>query len=139
MKTSHKLIIILLALLLPVFPSCELDEDGDPSGDLREKFTGTWRFNESEVKSTLAFYNVLISIDPGNSSQVLLRNFANIGNFHSAYGIVTTNRITIPQQTIASLVVSGTGNLINNSRMEWTYSVNDGADLISYSAVAEKQ
>jgi len=107
--------------------------------DLRDKFTGTWRLNESEVKNTMKFYNILITKDPGNRSLVLIRNFANQGSVHSAYGIVTPNRITLPAQTIASVYVSGTGILTSNNRMNWTYSVNDGADLINYTAVAEKQ
>jgi hypothetical protein len=139
MKIKSSILIVLLAFLPMLFSSCELDEDDDPFADPRDKFNGTWRLNESEAKSSMAFYNILISVDPGNTSQVLIRNFANTGNNHAAYGIVTTNRITVPAQTIASLDVSGTGVLSSIIRMNWTYSVNDGADLINYTATAEKQ
>jgi hypothetical protein len=138
MKKQHKFFLMILALMVFMFPACELDED-DPNADLREKFVGTWRFNESEVKSDLAFYTVVISKDPGNSSQVLLRNFGNVGNFHSAYGIVTASRITVTSQSVASIVVSGTGTMTSNTRMTWTYAINDGADLINFTAVADKQ
>ncbi len=139
MKSKSSILIVLLAFLPVLFVSCELDEDDGPLADPRDKFIGTWRLNESEAKSSMAFYNILISIDPGNTSQVLIRNFANTGNQHAAYGIVTSNRITVPAQTIALLDVSGSGVLASNNRMNWTYSVNDGADLINYTAVAEKQ
>jgi hypothetical protein len=138
MKKQRKFFLMMLALMVLAFPACELEED-DPDGDLRDKFIGTWRFNESEAKSDLAFYSVVISKDPGNSTQVLLRNFGNVGNFHSAYGIVTASRITVTSQSMASIVVSGTGNMSSNTRMTWTYSINDGADLINYTAVADKQ
>lgn len=138
MGKFNKLLLMATAIFVLLLPACEIDED-DNGANPRDKFLGTWRFNESEAKSELAFYNVSIVIDPGNSSQVLLRNFGNVGNFHSAYGIVTTDRITIPSQTVASLTISGSGTLTSNSRMTWTYSINDGADLINYTAIAEKQ
>lgn len=135
---QNRFILFLSASLLFFLPACEIEEE-DHDADLRDKFIGTWRFDESEVKSNQTFYNVSITYDPGNSSQVLLKNFANVGNFHSAYGIVTADRITVPAQTVASLTISGIGNLTTNSTMNWTYVVNDGADLISYEAVASKQ
>jgi hypothetical protein len=138
MIKQHRLVVVILASLFFCFVACELDEE-DPDADLRDKFIGTWRFDESEVKNDLAFYNVSITYDPSNSSQVLLTNFANVGNFHSAYGIVTEDRITIPAQTVASLTISGIGNRITNNSVSWTYAVNDGADLISYAAIAVKQ
>lgn len=138
MKIKYKSSLVALLMLVMIFPACELD-DVDPDGDIRDKFVGTWRFNESESKSDLAFYTVQISKDPGNTSQVLLRNFGNVGNFHSAFGIVTTNRITVTSQTLASFTISGSGTTVSNTRMNWTYSINDGADLINYTAVADKQ
>jgi hypothetical protein len=138
MIKQHRFVLFLVVILLFSFAACEIDED-DPNADLRDRFVGTWRFDESEVKSNLAFYNVSIAYDPSNSSQVLLTNFANVGNFHSAYGIVTEDRITIPAQTVASLTISGIGNRITNGSISWTYAVNDGADLISYAAIAIKQ
>lgn len=138
MKKQHIFPFLIIALAAMFFSACALDED-DPDADFRSNFIGTWRFNESEAKSDLAFYTVIISIDPQNSSQVLLKNFGNVGDFHSAYGIVTATRITVTSQNIASLTLSGTGNLLSNSLMAWSYSINDGADLIHYTATANKQ
>jgi len=137
MKIQYKTSLATLLMLVLILPACELD-DVDPDGDIRDKFIGTWRFDESEAKNDLAFYTVQISKDPGNSSQVLLRNFGNAGNFYSAYGIVTTNRITVSSQTLASFTISGSGTTVSNTRMNWTYSINDGADLTNYTAVADK-
>jgi hypothetical protein len=78
--------LFLFSVLILLFTGCEL-EDEDPDADPRQKFLGTWQFDESELKSNQAFYQVTISIDPGNSAQVLLRNFGNIGSFHSATGL----------------------------------------------------
>lgn len=127
-----------MVLLLMVFSACEIEED-DTFTDLRDKYTGTWQFNENEAKNDLTFYNVVITKDPGNTSQVLLKNFGNVSNLHSAYGIVTTSRITVPSQDIASVTISGSGNLESTGNMSWTYSLNDGADIINYTAQAQKQ
>jgi hypothetical protein len=138
MKKRCRSSLAALLMLVMILPACEFD-DVEPDGDIRDKFVGIWRFDESEAKSDLTFYNVQITKDPGNTSQVLLRNFGNVGNFHSAYGIVTTNRITVTSQTVASIIISGSGTTVSNTRMNWTYSINDGADLINYTAVADKQ
>jgi len=130
--------LFLLSVFFLFFAGCEL-EDIDPDADPRLKFLGTWQFNESELKSNQAFYQVTISIDPGNTAQVLLRNFGNIGNFHSATGLVTGNRITIASQNVASVTVDGSGIIINDTRMNWSYTLEDGADRKEYSAIAEKK
>lgn len=137
MKLRQRFLLILVAVFLFSSPACELIDD-DPFADLRDNLVGTWRFDESELKSTLAFYNVTISKDPGNSSQVLVRNFGNISRFVDVYGIVTKNRIEIPEQNVLTVKVQGIGNLTSNRFMNWTYTTNDGADEKSYSAVAEK-
>jgi len=137
MKTN-RFLLVLLATLVFILPACVVDED-DIDADPRDKFIGTWRFNESPVKSDLSFYNVVITKDPGNTAQVLLRNFGNVGNFHSAYGLVAGNIIAIESQTVASLTLSGTGTLTTPSGMTWSYSINDGADLNQFTAIAEKQ
>lgn len=137
MKTN-KLLLFLLAITALILPACELD-DVDPDADPRDKFVGTWRFDESPLKSDLAFYNVVITKDPGNTAQVLLRNFGNVGNFHSAVGVVAGSIIAVDSQTVASVTLNGTGTMTTSSLMTWTYSINDGADMNQFTAIAEKQ
>lgn len=137
-KPIKSVIWLFAILIIATFTSC-LPDDDLIVDDIRDSFVGTWRFNESPLKSPETIYTVVITKDPGNTSQVLLRNFGNVGNFQTAYGIVTQTRIAIPSQTIASFIISGDGVLSGSTRMEWSYSINDGADLTTYSAVAEKQ
>ncbi|MDD3744747.1 MAG: hypothetical protein PHX54_14085 [Lentimicrobiaceae bacterium] len=143
MKTKILKLFILLAVFLPLI-SCVPDEDIDPDGsDARDKFIGEWLF--VEAKSTgwyeKAGYTVIISRDPGNSSQVLLKNFANVGRNHSAYGIVTSKRISIPTQDITGngFVTSGTGNMISNTFMNWEFTYVVGGDQESVTASATKK
>ncbi|HPK04683.1 MAG TPA: hypothetical protein PK908_02190 [Bacteroidales bacterium] len=131
--------VLFIALMLVLFPACELIDVEPDTDDPRDKFIGTWKFNEDEKKkSDLAFYSVLISKDPTNSAQVLLKNFGNLGNFYTTHGIVTTNRISVENQTVASIRIQGSGTYSSTGTMNWTYTINDGADEITFTATAEK-
>ncbi len=131
---------ILLLFSLSIFMvACTLEDDLDPiSGDDRDKFTDTWMFFENEV-SRGASYSVTISNDPGNSSQVLLKNFGNMGHAYSAYGIVTTSRIEVPSQEIYSgITIEGSGRLVSSDEMEWTYSITGGGEYEEFTATASR-
>lgn len=132
----------LMTFLLGVMVSCVPEGDLDPdSDDDRDKFIGTWRFDETPVSRGVDAinYTVTISYDPGNTAQVLLRNFANVGGSYSAYGIVTNNRITVPSQEITTgFQVSGSGTMSDLSSMNWEYTIIAGSDMESFTAVATK-
>jgi hypothetical protein len=132
----------ILLLMVLFMASCLPDEDLDPDdGDIRQKFVGTWRFTETPIgrEVEVTSYTVTISYDPGNSSQVLLRNFALIGGTYSAYGIVTNNRITIPSQEVApGSTVSGSGTMSGSTNMDWEYTTIIGSTMESFTAVATK-
>ena len=128
-------------LLIITFMAACVPEDNVDTGDVRDKFTGTWRFTETPVaKSPDAIsFTVTISYDPNNSSQVLLRNFANIGGQYAPYGIVTSSRITIPLQEVApGFMLSGSGTLSGSNSMDWEYTTIAGGDKESFTAVASK-
>lgn len=131
-----------MAFLLGMMVSCVPEGDLDPdSDDERDKFIGTWRFDETPASREVdaISFTVTISYDPSNTSQVLLKNFAQIGGQYSAYGIVTNNRITIPSQEITSgFRVSGSGTMSNLSTMNWEYTIIAGSDMESFTAVAIK-
>ncbi|HLN52465.1 MAG TPA: hypothetical protein VK212_02080 [Lentimicrobium sp.] len=131
-------IIPLLAMTLYI-ASCTLDEDLGPiTGDDRDKFNGTWLFSESPAARSIS-YSVTISDDPSNSSQVLLKNFGNMGNSYSAYGIVTSNSIYVPSQEMSDgLFVEGEGSLTSADNMSWTYTIEGGGDSENYEATASK-
>jgi hypothetical protein len=127
----------LIAWLL-LMPGCTEDDIINPVDD-RQAFLGTWNVNETCKKDA---YSVTIEADTSNSAQVIIKNFWLIGYQEKApYAIVAGTYISIPKQFICndnSTQVSGSGNL-KNGNIEWTYSVNDGADLSNCSAVYEHQ
>ncbi len=137
MRTKIKIFLVVLATAF--LTSCTLEEDLDPiSDDARDKFIDTWMFYENEAVRASS-YSVNITKDPGNSAQVLLKNFGNMGHAYSAYGIVTTSRIEVPSQEIYSgIIIEGTGRLISTDEMEWEYTITGGGELEAYTATATR-
>jgi len=128
--------VLLVSLLF--IPACTEDDMLNPTDD-RDQFLGYWDVNETCSRDS---YAVQIVTDPSNSSQVLIKNFWLIGNNEKPpYAIVAGSTITIPKQLMCnngSNEVQGSGKLKNN-KIEWDYTVNDGADLYSCTASYEKQ
>ena len=134
--------LFLAGILCYSLVSCEKDEDNEPDTDPRDKYVGTWLCTEDapkELKEVKIAYTVTISLDPGNSSQILLYNFNLFGPSVSVSGLVTNNLVTVPSQTVSNNTVNGKGNLVDNNTMNWVYYVNNGADLDTVSAVYERQ
>lgn len=142
---KNLLIILCGTFIIAGLSSCEEDSSfgNDINEDYRDKYIGNWTCTETPAKGIELTYTVKISKDTANSSRVYLKNFGFSGlNEKAAYGIVTENSITVPEQTICnddSWVVEGIGYLIKSDKMTWEYSINDGADLSNYTAVFIKQ
>lgn len=136
MHLSRKFSFVLISLL--IFFSCSTEEETDDSGDPMDSFLGTWSVEETCQKYN---YDVNIKVDPDNSSQVLIENFWLIGfDEKPPYAIITGSTITIPEQYMCynqSNKVSGSGSM-EDGKIYWDYSVNDGADLHECSAIFEK-
>ncbi|MCF8301956.1 MAG: hypothetical protein K9I94_01670 [Bacteroidales bacterium] len=141
-------LFVLLVALITIFiqPGCTEDDLVNPNGndeDARDKFLGSWLFDEDEAtKSELVYYTVEIKVDPGNSARVLLENFGNTGeDYEPPYGYVTESRISIPDQTIGDgwQLEDATGRLVDADKMEWEYTIVVGGDAQSYTATATLQ
>jgi len=147
MKSLFRIILFLAVLSSAGFiVSCEPDttNETDPN-DPRNEFIGYWHFTENGMlkngKSVSQSYIVTISIDPDNSSQVLMNNFGNPGvSDRDIFGLVTSNQIVVSSQTLDNgWIVEGSGKKNSNGSMSWTYSITAGGDKIYYSATATKQ
>ena len=136
MTKSIKLIGFLVLSFL-ILSCTEGTDDINPQDD-RDVFLGTWNVNETCNRIP---YQVTITKDPTNSSQVIINNFWLIGPEEKAlYAIVAGSNIVIPQQNIYNdekTIVKGSGNM-NKNTIEWEYTVNDGADLYNCTATYEK-
>jgi hypothetical protein len=145
MKTTFRFFIFLALLSGFMLSGCETTETPVDGDDVRDQFVGYWQFLETGgYKSTKAqSYIVVVSKDPDNSAQVLLKNFGNPGTQDiTVVGIVTASQIVVSEQNMSNgWVVEGSGKLSNptNTVMSWTYSITAAAEKLYYSASATKQ
>jgi hypothetical protein len=122
-----------ILLLTVILTSCAEEDLTDPEDD-RDVLLGKWNVTENCSRDA---YSVEIVKDPSNSSQVIINNFWNGGSCaNTVFAIVAGNDLFIPKQTFCNgdFEVDGSGDL-DNEEITWTYSVNDGADLFTCSAV----
>lgn len=130
MKKIKEFLLMSLIIMLTSL-SCNPDDDPfvDP-GDDRDQFLGAWSVDETCFKTN---YTVTITKDPGNSAQILLKNFCNPGpNYGPAVGLVAGSKIFISNQTIGDgWMVSASGTLQNPHTILWTYTLVIGANSLS--------
>ncbi|MFZ4548823.1 MAG: hypothetical protein ACOYN4_15350 [Bacteroidales bacterium] len=145
MKTTFRFFIFFALLSGFLLSGCETTETPVGGDDVRDPFIGYWQFLETGgYKSTKAqSYIVIVSKDPDNSTQVLLKNFGNPGTQDiNVVGIVTSNQIVVSQQNMSNgWVVEGSGKISNPTKtaMTWTYSITAGGEKLYYSANATRQ
>lgn len=130
MKVRFLLFPIVL-FTLAFFAACSED---DPifESDPRDGFLGVWKVNEDCQRLN---YDVNITYDPDNSSQVLIENFANPGpGYDPVTALVVNDRIFVsPQTTGDNWTVSGEGTYINE-RIEWDYELIIGGNKLQCTA-----
>ncbi len=135
MEKNIKTLLILMCVFSGlIFVSCEKDDDVfvDPV----EKFLGKWKCEEdSEVYGPGYNYDVEITRNPGNSSEVLIANFYMQGSREQAIALVAGSSLIIQEQTICddTIIIEGSGTY-SNGEINLTYTANDGADLDNVTA-----
>jgi len=142
MKTTVFLILLSLTFTSLFFIGCEpLDED--TTGDPRDKYLGEWQFIESFKSTDGQSYLVTISIDPMNSSQVIIGNLGNPGSQGvTVKGTVTSGQLVVSKQNMSNgWAIEGAGQMTNaaNTSMSWTYSIWAGGNKDDYKATATLQ
>jgi len=93
---------------------------------------------ESSKKAT---YEVTILIDSANSNGVLIANFAGAGQNVKAVAFLTGNTLSLTNNELLSneWIVNGSGMVTGTTRIDWSYSIDDGANLTSVKAVFMKK
>jgi hypothetical protein len=143
MKKIHFLISILFVITSISIISCNKDDannDPQPVTDPRDQYTGNWTCTEvSQLYPSQTPFSVGISLSTTNSSQILISNFYHFGTTESAIAVVTDNTLAIPQQTICSMAIHGSGTMETSTKITLNYYVNDAADIDTVSASYIKQ
>ncbi len=110
--------------------SCGTEID-DIFTDPAEKFLGKWKCEEeSEIYGSGYVFDVVITKNPDNSSEILIANFYHQGMNEKARALVTGNILTIMEQTICddTIIIKG-GGRYKDGEVHMEYTANDGADL----------
>ncbi len=130
-----KLIIFILPVLL--LASCTKDED---EFDAREKFIGSWKCDETSTIFGTSAYTVTISKSAVAEDRVKLFNLYNLGSTIAIDATVSGNSLSIYTQTTSTgQTVNGSGNLNGNSKINLTYTSNDGQDTDNVTAELTKK
>jgi hypothetical protein len=114
---------ILFSAVIACFTlaSCTTEEDVDYTP---ENLSGAWKCSETSSINPNSTYDVNVTSSGSNS--IRISNFYHLGESHSVSVNISGSSLTIPQQTVSGFVISGNGSIINQNRMNFTYSADDG-------------
>ncbi len=125
MKTFKKIFSISLMASIFFLSSCKEDEP-DVDIDDRDLFVGSWNVSDNIAKQN---YSVSIKKDANNSTKIWLSNFHATD---SAFAYISSKNVSLPNQQIATgLYAKGTALMVGTSKINWEYTVNDGADEVT--------
>ncbi|HPS62714.1 MAG TPA: hypothetical protein PLK82_06615 [Bacteroidales bacterium] len=129
MRATFLPVVFLLGMILA---GCTKDSGTQPDPG-RAAFIGDWTVTSS-LKLT---YDVTISEDPNSSTGVFIHNFADIGwSYAPAGAAIKGSKIVLDaNQTIGDgLTISGSGTY-SSSRISWSYTIFDGADMVTVTEI----
>jgi len=137
MKKANKY-ILLFSLVAGFFASsCNKDNSNTPVLS-RSSLIGKWMVNETRKKTT---YEVTIMIDSATSTGVLISNFAGSGQTVNAIAYLSGTTLALTNNELLSngWIVNGSGTVSGTTRIDWPYSLHDGANLTNIQAVFTKK
>lgn len=137
MKIKHFLFLATLSTVA-VFSSCQPDEQPAPA-DERDVYVAAWTVNEHSSQIGASTYTVHINKSTSNASQVLIENFYNLGFSFKATADISGTTITIPQQTLNSNQLHGSGTKTGANSISLTYYMNDGSTIDTCTATLTRQ
>lgn len=134
MKTNLR--ILTLAFLTGITVSCNLwEEEEEVTGDVRDRFVGSWTATEKSKLLGNRNYTMTIEKDSSFPSRVNMYNLYQLGtNSDSLIATVSSievNTITITKQTRKGNFITGVGQMINDNKINFDYTVDDGNDIDS--------
>jgi hypothetical protein len=131
---SIRILLYSFAITSLFFISCETDDPISES-DPRNNYLGVWTVSEECNRMS---YDVNVAYDPGNSSQVLITNFANPGpGYPPVRALVVGEKLIVQQQiTGDNWQVSGDGTYDDDKDIiNWTYNLTIGGNYLTCTAI----
>jgi hypothetical protein len=136
---KNKIIIALAMLSMTVaFSGCAKESDSTTDSGNRAAFLGKWSVTETWTKLS---YEAVISADPNASNGVFISNFGGTGTMSNpAAALISGTTIVLDANQIIGdgLQINGSGSL-SGTKINWNYTIEDGANLIHAVATYTKQ
>lgn len=131
-----KLLLLAAAYVLLTMAQCNPDDGIDI--DPRDKYIGDWSCTETSTQNPNPMtFNVNIVKEPLTENEIFVHNFYHLGFNEKALLLVNGTNLNIPVQTVCGLIFNGEGGFAQN-KINLTYTVNDGADIDTVSAVLSR-
>ena len=139
MKKKLQLIPLLMLLLLGM-NSCNLwEEEEEVEGDVRDRFLGSWTVTETSKLLGTRNYKVTIEKDASFPARVNMYNLYALGTDKDSVianvSSVLVNTITIPNQTRNANYIGGQGEMVDEIKINFDFTVDDGNDIDTVTAV----
>ncbi|MCX6245663.1 MAG: hypothetical protein NTU98_13295 [Bacteroidetes bacterium] len=130
--------IFYLSILAGIMMTSCAKEDTTTTEVSRSSLTGQWMVYETSKKNT---YEVTIEIDPSSSNGIQIINFAAAGQNVKAIAYLSGTQVSLATNELLSngWIVNGTGTVTGTTRIDWPYTLHDGANQTSLQAVFTKK
>jgi hypothetical protein len=136
-KIKHLFSLLILSSVLLV--GCQPEEEDPTPSDDRDKFIGTWSCAETSSQNGSSTFEVHINKSTTSTSQVVIENFYNYGFNKSATASISGSSLTIASQSFSGTTIQGSGTSNSSTKISMNYTVNDGSDTDTVSAVLTKK
>ena len=138
MNSFSRLTILSVGVFI-LLTSCAKEDDVQPMGNTgsgpNASFLGNWYVEEVSKLYGPATYNIYIA-DSSDNNFVLI---SYLYGYKTKITATTSNSSNhIPSQVIEANAVSGNGTLVNNSRIQLIYYVDNGFEKDTINAVLTK-
>lgn len=118
---KYTVILTAAAILAVTLYRCETDTN--------TSLEGSWKVQESHSYIGQYTFYVTIGANPDDPSVVYIDNFMRMGSGKEVYANVSGDNITLPSQDINGHTVEGSGTVVNNNRLEFSFTDNDGGNI----------
>ena len=133
-KFQSVFMLTIVLAFVSLFSSCKKDED------VRDDYVGSYRTNfefTQDGQTQSGTYTLTIVKSATNENDIILNNIDGWGE--SVRATVSGNAMTIPQQTIQNVGISGSGTLNGNVLNFSTMETQTGGTPINVTQIATKQ
>lgn len=125
-------------LLICSLTACEKTDDGDITGNDREKFLGAWLGQSNgNVQGTINF-NMTITASNSAPDQILIENFDGYGSGTFIPATVAGSDFSLLRTIISGDTIEGSGRYSANNTLSFSFTVRDGQTVESRSGTARR-